>query len=466
MAPDAPAPASLTGRAADFALGLDLEAVPDAVVDAAKDHFLDALGVGLAAASLPEAAGLGPAVAALGRGAESTALGLPEPLPAASAALLNGTLMHSLEYDDTHMAAIVHGSSVTASAALAVAEREGASGPDLLSAYIAGWEIFVRLGLAAPGGFQARGFQITAVGGPFVAALISAVLSGLTAKQAVAAQGIAGSQSSGVFEYLSEGATVKSLHPGWAAHAGLVAAALARGGMTGPSTIFDGRFGFYRTFAGDEGAAARLRTLFDDLGATWHLPAAAFKAYPCCHYIHPFLECLEGLMGEGLEAGDVAAIECLVPPGAAPIICDPWPAKIAPRSGYDAKFSLPYCLAVLLVDGKLDVDSFVAEPRAELVALAGKVTWSPLEESGFPERFAAEINVRTVSGGTLEAAVDDVRGGPARPLATADIEAKFRANAVRLLAPAAVDGVIDAVRSLDQAAGTGPLTAALRDLTG
>ena len=171
-------------------------------------------------------------------------------------------------------------------------------------------------------------------------------------------------------------------------------------------------------------------------------------------------------MGEGVEAGDVAAIECLVPPGEAPIICDPWPGKIAPRSGYDAKFSLPYCLAVLLVDGKLDVDSFAAGPRAELAALAEKVSWSPLEESGFPERFPAVLSLRTVSGGQLEAAVDDVRGGPARPLGPADIEAKFRANATRLLAPAAVDGVVDAVRSLDQAAGTGPLTTALRTLIG
>ncbi len=182
----------LTHIAAEFVRGLALEAIPPEVVEAAKDHFLDTLGVGLAAASISGASELGDAVARLGSGGESTAFGRASALPAAQAALLNGTLIHSLEYDDTHMAAIVHGSAVLAPTALAVAEREGASGSALLAAYVGGWEVFARLGLAAPGAFQAKGFQITAVGGPFVSALVSAALMGLSTDQTVAAQGIAG----------------------------------------------------------------------------------------------------------------------------------------------------------------------------------------------------------------------------------------------------------------------------------
>ncbi len=453
-----------TRTAADFVLGLTLGAVPDAVVSAAKDHFLDALGVGVAAASVLGAAALGDAVARLGTGGESTAFGRREPLPAAQAALLNGALVHSLEYDDTHMAAIVHGSAVAAPAALAVAERERASGADLLAAYIAGWEVFVRLGLAAPGAFQARGFQITAVGGSFVAALISGRLMGLTPKQAVAAQGIAGSQASGVFEYLAEGATVKFLHPGWAAHGGVVAAELARGGLTGPSSIYDGRFGFYRVFAGDVDAPERLRTSFADLGECWHLPEVALKAYPCCHYIHPFLEGLEGLMVDGLVPADIVAIRCRVPPEEAPIICNPWSRKQAPASGYDAKFSLPYCLAALSVDGRIDVDTFTTEPGSMALALAQRITWSPLEGTGFPERFAAEIEIDTVTGKTLRARVDDVRGGPARPLARAEFDTKFRSNARRSLRYDAVETVYAEMRGLEDSANLVVLAAALRDL--
>ncbi len=457
-------PIALTRIAAEFVLGLTIDAIPDDVIAAAREHVLDALGVGLAAASLAEGRALGESVARLGAGGTSTALGRAAPLPAAQAALLNGALIHSLEYDDTHMAAIVHGSAVLAPAALAVAEAEGASGRAMLAAYVAGWEVFARLGLAAPGAFQARGFQITAVGGPFVSALVSAALTGLSAGQTIAAQGIAGSQASGVFEYLAEGATVKSLHPGWAAHGGIVAAELARGGMTGPSSIFDGRFGFYRIFAGDEDAPARLRTSFGDLGRHWHLSEVALKAYPCCHYIHPFLECLAGLMADGLGAADIAAIRCRVPPEEAPIICDPWDRKQAPATGYDAKFSLPYCLAVLLVDGRLDVGTFATGPGQAALALAQRIEWSPLEGTGFPERFAARIEVDTVAGETLRAHIDDVRGGPARPLARTEIEAKFRANAGRTLRGEAVDAVLAETLGIENAGGLSALAAALREL--
>lgn len=298
----------------EFARALSLADIPAKVIGVAKEHFLDAIGVGLAAASLPGSGQIAEAVARLGAGTDATGFGLPAPLPAASAALLNGTLIHSLEYDDTHIASVVHGSAVLVPAALAVAEREGASGARMLTAYIAGWEFFIRLGLAAPGRFQARGFQITSVGGPLVAALVAAMLTDLDGAPTLAALGIAGSQSSGIFEYLSEGATVKSMHPGWAAHGGVIAAALAAGGMSGPSTVLDGRFGIYQTFADDAGAAERFRALASDLGSAWHLPSVALKLYPCCHYIHPFLECLDDLVNDGLEPAGIAEMICLVPP--------------------------------------------------------------------------------------------------------------------------------------------------------
>lgn len=447
---------------AEFAHDLAFEAIPAEVVEAAKEHLLDALGVGLAAASLPGAEGLATSVARLGYGGQSTAFGLATPLPAASAALLNGALIHSLEFDDTHIASVVHGSAVAAPAALAAAEQAGASGAELLRAYIAGWEVFVRLGLAAPGRFQARGFQITAVGGPFIAALIGAGLGGLDTGQTVMALGIAGSQSSGIFEYLAEGATVKSLHPGWAAHAGLVAVDLAKGGMTGPSSVFDGRFGFYRSFAGDGEAADRFRTSLRGLGREWHLPSVALKAFPCCHYIHPFLECLTEVAGDNLTPDGVASITCFVPPEEAPIICDPWERKQRPVSGYDAKFSLPYCLAAQIVDGAVDVDTFTGEPRGEAIALCERIAWSPLQNSGFPDRFAARLELRTTTGEVRVAQVDDVRGGSRRPLNRSEIEAKFRTNARRRLPEDIVERTLDWVLALDDLADARDLGAALR----
>ena len=257
---------------------------------------------------------------------------------------------------------------------------------------------------------------------------------------------------------------MKSLHPGWAAHAGIVAAALAEGGMTGPSTIFDGRFGLYRTFAGDEEAPDRLRVLFADLGTAWHLPSAAFKAYPCCHYIHPFLECLDTVLGQGLEPADIASIHCRVPTGEEMIICEPWERKVRPASGYEGKFSLPYSMAAYLLDGGVDVTTFAAGTRAELLDVCERFSWAPLDGTDFPNRFAAAIEVTSTSGTTFEAAVDDVRGSATRPLPRAEIDAKFRTNAARRLTPDAVELVLAEVRALDRASDPAALTSALRRL--
>ena len=143
--------------------------LPDAVARAARLHFLDAVGVGLAAASAQVGAGYrGVANELAGTGAASV-FGSDRTASADVAALINGGLIHSLEYDDTHTGSIVHGSAVLAAVALAVGQSLGGSGPQVLAAYARGWEVFVRLGLAAPGAFQREGFQITSVGGTMVA---------------------------------------------------------------------------------------------------------------------------------------------------------------------------------------------------------------------------------------------------------------------------------------------------------
>lgn len=454
--------ATLAQRLADFAQRLDLAAVPPPVIAAAKLHLLDSLGVGLAAASLPGSAGWGDAVAGLGGGGASTALGRREPLPSSAAALLNGSLIHSLEFDATHVASIVHGGAVIAPTALAVAEARGRSGAALLRAFIAGWEVFIRLGLAAPGRFQAEGFQITAVGGAFVAALMTAMLENRDAATTVHAIGIAGSQASGVFEFLAEGASVKGLHPGWAAHAGIIATAMAAGGMTGPSTILDGKFGFYRCFARDPEAPARLAVLLDDIGSRWRLPETALKAYATCHYIHPFLEAMDVLIERAGGAQAIVGVHCEVPVEEAPLIADPWSGKQRPRSGYDAKWSLPYCLAARLVDGKVALETFVGEARADLVARTATMTWEPWADSGFPARFPARLAVTLNDGTTLRHAVDDVRGGANRPFPRETILAKFRDNATRTLDAAAVERVIEAIETLETSATLDALSAALR----
>jgi 2-methylcitrate dehydratase PrpD len=437
--------------------------LPQDVAAAARLHFLDAIGVGLAASRVPQNTGWADALASVGGSGTATVLGQAAGAPPAMAALLNGARIHALEYDDTHIASVVHGSAVAAPAALAAAEAAGADGAALLKGYALAWEVMIRMGLAAPGAMQARGFQITAVAGAIGAATAASLIGGLDQDRTVSAIGIAGSQASGLLEFLSAGASVKALHPGWAAHTGLVAAALAQGGMTGPDSILDGRFGVMAGFAGMADAGVALNAQMATLGREWHLPQAAFKAWPCCHYIHPFLEALETLIAQGLTLDNLAHATAFVPPPAAPLICDPWPRRQAPTSGYDAKWALAWCLAARLTKGRLGVADFIADPDPQSVALAQRFDWEPMQDHGFPARFAARLQVTLQDGRSLRADVANVRGAPDRPFAAADVQAKFRANAAAALPPQAVAEAEAAILTLDR---PGSLLALRRALAG
>jgi 2-methylcitrate dehydratase PrpD len=451
-----PAPDTASARLAAFSSELRYEAIPPHVVAAARDHLLDAIGVGLAAAALPSTRAYGDALRAMGHADEATALGVPGRWPAPAAALHNGTLIHSLEYDDTHIASVVHGSSVLAATALAVAQKVHAPGRDLLRAYVLGWEAFVRLGLAAPGRLQPRGFQLTAVGGASIAALVASTLMGLSEEQTRNALGITASQASGTFAALADGSSSKAMNPGWAAHAGIVAALYAGAGMSGPATIYEGRFGLFGAYAGDRSLGERYSEELESLGHAWHLPDAALKAYPCCHYIHPFLECAEG-MREAM-GGDVAItrVLCAGPAGYETVICDPWDQKQRPRSGYEAKFSLPYCVASALLGRTIDVAFFAFDsPDPGILELASRVQWQRENDSAFPARFPARVAIVLADGRSLERSVDDVYGSPTRPMARERLLRKFRENAGFCLGRepgTAVAGLLDAIEHLDRIA--------------
>ncbi|MBW4092323.1 MAG: MmgE/PrpD family protein [Proteobacteria bacterium] len=436
--------------------------LPAGVAAAARLHLLDAIGVGLAASAGAVGAPYRRFAADVARGGPASVFGQEHGAAAADAALVNGGLIHSLEYDDTHAGSIVHGSAVLAAAALAAAEAAGASGPVLLGAYARGWEVLVRIGLAAPGGFQARGFQVTSVGGSLVAALVAAELGALDEDATVAALGIALSQASGVFEFLTNGSSVKSLHPGWAAHAGLIAARLAAGGMTGPETALDGRFGLFAAFAGEADAPARLRAQLADFGERWHLLDAAYKFFPCCHYIHPFIEAAEVLLERGVRAPSVTRLLCRVPAGAAPIICEPWAAKLDPPTPHAARWSLPAVLAARLVDGPIELATFEQPLRPAARDFAGRIAWEALDGASFPRAFEAEL-VCTLHDGRIETVrIADVYGNAARPARAEEVRTKFRRNAARALPEATAQGIEEAVDALDGVRSPEALSAALR----
>ena len=294
--------------------------------------------------------------------------------------------------------------------------------------------------------------------------MVAAELADLTEDQTVAALGIALSQSSGVMEFLTNASSVKSLHPGWAAHGGVLAALFAQSGMTGPETSLDGRWGLFRQFAGDDTAAERMQALLGDLGTRWHLPDAAFKFYPCCHYLHPFIEAAGILAQRGVRAVDVDAIVCEVPAGAAPVICEPWARALEPANGHAARWSLPITVAARLVEGKVDLATFETAASPEVRALAQRVRWIPLANARFPERFEAVITCALQSGASQSVRIDDVDGNPTRPPSAERVMEKFRANTARTLAPVAIDTLTLACKNLPAAPDISSLTSALQQI--
>ncbi|HWI35357.1 MAG TPA: MmgE/PrpD family protein [Burkholderiales bacterium] len=436
--------------------------LPDDAATAAHLHFLDAIGVGLASAGSPIGEAYRTYAAEVAKGGPSTVFGQSTGASAADAALINGGLIHSLEFDDTHTASIAHGSAVLAAAALAVAEAQNSSGGALLGAYARGWEVLIRFGLAAPNGFHAKGFMSTSVTGALTAALMAAELMNLDEDRCVAALGIALSQASGVMEFLTNGSSVKSLNPGWAAHAGVVAANFARAGMTGPETSLDGKHGLFRQFSNNEGAAARFRELIADLGRTWHLPKAAYKFYPCCHYLHPFIEAAGKLAERGVRADDVERIICRVPQGEAAVICEPWETKQSPANGHAARWSLPITVASQLVEGKVDLATFESPASGAVRSLARRISWEPLAGARFPERFEAELACETKRGGSETVRIDDVFGNHTRTPGAGAVLAKFRANAARSLKADAIGALERAAHELGAARGVNAMSTALR----
>ncbi len=436
-------------RLAAFAVALRPDDVPAAVRQRAVLHLLDAVGCAYAASGLGEGAEARSVVESQGGTPESSLIGTRARAPASGGALANGTLMHALDFDDTHPASICHITTVVAPAALAVAEAVGASGRDLVTAYVAGCETVARLGAAADGEFHRRGFHATGVCGVFGAAVAAARLLSLDAVTTTRALGIAGSFAPGLLEFLGDGSSTKRLHAGGAARAGVDAALLAAAGATGPAGVIDGRFGLFATHLGDPHVRA-VSAQLDDLGRRWETAAMAIKPYPCCHFMHGALEALASL---DLAADDVLRIDVRVADAGVGLILEPAAEKPRPRTPYDAKFSLPFTAGALLVHGRVGVDTFTADGIDDeaAVAVARRMSYEPVPLAEMANGFGGSVAVRTVDGRTLRASVDQPRGSVAAPMTTDEVRAKFRDNASLALPADAVLELERAILGADEA---------------
>jgi 2-methylcitrate dehydratase PrpD len=444
-----------------FAAGVrDGDVEPDVLRDARR-RVTDIIGIALAASGMEPARVVGEVVESWGGEEQASAIGRTSRYPATGAALLNGTLAHALDFDDTHLPSVLHPSAAVVPAALAAAEGSGASGRDLLAAVAAGDELVVRVGMAGYDPdlgnsiFFEKGLHATSIAGTMGAALASAMVYGLEEEEIGHAVAISASMGAGIIEANRTGGTVKRVHCGWAAHAGITASELAARGLTGPPTVFEGRFGFLRAYLDD---SADVGALTRGLGEEWELARTFFKPYPANHFTHAGIDAAISLREEGLDIEEVEEIELGVAAAVLRTIAQPEEEKARPKTGYAAQFSGPFTVATALAGGGglgVSLDNFTDEAVKDPVKLdlASRVRCTADAECDriFPNQFPAVLRVRLKSGEAREARISHNRGGPENPLSDEELEIKFRANAGVALPAEQVEELRSALEALGEA---------------
>lgn len=440
--------ALISASLAEFAASLRLDDVPAAVRERAKHLMLDALGIALASGTFEFARKALAGLRALGEG-DSWVIGMGAQLAPRDAALMNGILVHGLDYDDTYLPGSIHLAATAVPTALAAAAREGASGRDLLLACIVGMETGARLSLAGRGQIHRAGFHPTSVCGAFSASLVAGRLMGLTAPQLAMAQGIALATAAGTVQPMQDGSWTKRMHPGWVSAAGITAASLAKAGFEAPAEAYEGRYGFYNVFLGQWADQAVKQDVTDRLGRHWEFPRASIKLYPACHHVHAFANAALRLREEhGLQPGDIESVHALVASVAVPLVCEPAPEKCRPESSYIAQFSLQYAVACSFVRGRFGLRELEQPAYTDpgLRALARKVSYEVDPASGFPKIRSGELIVRTKNGKELRRLEEIL---PDEPAADAQIVAKYMENAQMAVSAARAARIRDLVLGIE-----------------
>lgn len=425
-----PSGGAITATLARFAAETPTASLPPRVPERALALASDLVGSIVRAAAESEST---PAVLAMlgrmGMDGEGpcTVFGLNRRYGAAAAALINGTLGHSLDFDDTHADSSLHPSAPVVPAALAAAELANASGADLLAAIVIGFEVACRLGMALdPTAHYARGFHPTATAGTFGAAAAAGRLFGLDAARMEAAFGVAASQASGSLQFLENGAWNKRYQVGAAAMKGLMAASLAAEGFHGASQALEGRHGFLKGYSD----GADLSRAVAGLSEVWETLRIGVKPYPACRYTHAAVDGLLALRaGHGLGADEVTRVAVGLHRNGMALVGDPAAAKRRARSIVEGQFSMPFAAAAALTRGRFGWDDYDLLGRPEIDALCDRVeTFRDESLEGLTHPFGATLVVEA-RGARHEMRISDPSGEPGTFPDAAALAAKFDALA-------------------------------------
>lgn len=426
------------------------EQIPKSVVEKVKGHMLDALGVGLAASELDFSQSIVETATRLGYGqSQSTIFGHGNKVMSPYAALANGTFIHGIEFDDTHIEGVVHASAPIVATAMAIGERSSKNGRELIRAITCGLEFTVRLGVVVQGRLNPKGFHQTGIFGTFGACLTAGLLMDLTKEQMVNALGLCGSMAGGIMQYA--GSWLKKMHPGWAAHNGIIACELALDGFQGPTNVLEGERGLFMTHLGE--IPTSLFSLTDQWGSQWGAGDISIKRYPTCHFTHAFIDCAKDIREtEKINLSNIEKIICKISEPLVAEVFEPRDVRVSPKIVNDALFSVPYCVGAMFVTGKVDMSTFYDRELSdsEIIKISSLVYAEVDEKSTYPLHYPGELTVYMKDGTEYNRRIEILHGEKENPLSLDEIKVKFRNNALRVMDELQVENVINSVTNIEE----------------
>ena len=454
---------AVTRRFATFAAGLTYEALPPVVREHLTLFLLDYLRVASLGQRMPWSGWAVKLAAELGGNGQSTILFSTDRTDPERATFVNTTFSGSIDADDVHVGSMLHPGCIVISAALAVGEARGASGERILAAIAAGYENMIRIGLSLQPSHFRRGFQSTATCGGFGAATAAACLmfEGPDRAERIAETlGLVASFSGGLTQFYHSGSTVKRIHAAHAAGEGVHAALLAAAGFSGPADILEGKDGFARAYADghdfDKGLSG--------LGEQWRLLEVAIKPHASSARVLSAIEATASLCTEhGLTIEDIDTIRVGIPK-----VIQGRLTVNEPRDIQAAQMSLPFCMAMVLKQGRavpegftLNIDDFettLADPS--VMAISSRVSCElddDAERVSTEQSVGAKVTFQLKNGKVVECFIDAPKGSVSRPFTMDDHVARFRAELARRFDAARVDALQAEVQGLATAGGVARL---------
>ena len=428
-----------------FVNEVDYSDIPADIVKAAKKCIMDWIAVGFAGSATP----LSKQVFQMPAKDTEESTILVYPLRKGNhllASFFNAFFSHILELDDVHRGSTYHPGSPTISAAFSQGERLRVSGKKLIESIVLGYEVSIRVGECL-GGSHYRYWHTTGTCGVFGAAVAGAKMLGLDAEKITFAIGNAGTQSSGLWQFVLDGAMTKPLHPAKAAMDGLIAADLAARGFSGPHRIFEGEKGLCR--ATTDGSFS-LEKLVSGLGETWKIGEVSFKPYPCCRHIHSSIDAaIKAYCKSALSVDSIAKINV-------------YTYKVAietagtrfPKSIEEARFSIPYCVSVAILCGKVSLahfsQQFLEDKNVKRVLEKVNLIEDEKYTKLYPSKWVSRVEIVSDDGATYDSIVEFPKGDPENPLLDKEMESKFEELLLPILPEKHVRRLKDKIWNLEE----------------